>query len=42
MVNESDYFWRLVNTPLHWQGAARDLICGRPTNAGPSSASPGE
>jgi hypothetical protein len=27
-VNESDYFWRLVNTPLYWQDAARDLICG--------------
>ena len=27
-MNESDYFWRLVNTPLYWQDAARDLICG--------------
>ena len=27
-MDESDYFWRLVNTPLYWQDAARDLICG--------------
>jgi hypothetical protein len=26
-MNESDYFWRLVNTPGYWQDAARDLIC---------------
>jgi hypothetical protein len=26
-VDEGDYFWRLVNTPLYWQDAARDLIC---------------
>jgi len=27
-MDESDYFWRLVNTPSYWQDAARDLICG--------------
>jgi hypothetical protein len=27
-MDESDYFWRLVNTPLYWQDAARDFICG--------------
>jgi hypothetical protein len=27
-MDESDYFWRLVNTPLYWQDTARDFICG--------------
>jgi len=26
-MDEQDYFWRLVNTPLYWQDAARDFIC---------------
>jgi hypothetical protein len=27
-MDETDYFWRLVNTPSYWQDAARDFICG--------------
>lgn len=26
-MDENDYFWRVVNTPLYWQSAARELIC---------------
>jgi hypothetical protein len=27
-MDDRDQFWRLMNTPAHWQAAARDLICG--------------
>ncbi len=26
-MDDRDYCWRLVNTPLNWQAASRDLIC---------------